>query len=266
MNKERLRCVISGLSRYELTGLEKQFVQSVEQYFKQENLLTDQQESILEGIYREKTRWLKKAILSQLTKNFVRPRGCTMKARKKSFFDSFREVVKTINSTLDLREVLKMLVGEVRKVLDLKGCAIHLLDPNRRTLEIVSSQGLSEKYIRKGPVDVDRSIAEAMQGKTIHIHNAGEDPRVQYQKEAIEEGIYGIVSIPLPIKGRMIGALRLYTAEPRTLSDDEINFAEALAEMGAIAIENARMYETIRKNYEDVMSDILTFVGYRRSI
>jgi signal transduction protein with GAF and PtsI domain len=189
-----------------------------------------------------------------------------MKAQEKTFFDSFRGVVKVINSSLDLREVLKMLVGEVRKVLDLKGCAIHLLDPNRRTLELVASQGLSEKYIRKGPVDADRSIAEAMQGKTIRIYNAGKDPRVQYQKEAAEEGIYGIVSVPLRIKRRVIGVLRLYTAETRTLSDDEINFAEALAEMGAIAIENARMYEAIRKDYENVMSDILTFVGYRRSI
>jgi len=189
-----------------------------------------------------------------------------MKVRKKSYFDSFREVVKAVNSTLDLREVLKMLVGEVTRVLDLKGCSIRLLDPNRRTLELVSYQGLSEKYIRKGPVDADRSIAEAMEGKTVRIYNVAEDPRVQYQKEAIEEGIYGIVSVPLPIKGRVIGVLRLYAGEPHILSDDEINFAEALAEMGAIAIENAKMYETIRKDYENVMSDIFTFVGYRRSI
>lgn len=75
MDKERLKCILSGLGRYELTGLEKQFVQSIEQYSEQEDLLTDQQESILEGIYREKIRWMKKAILSRLTKNFVRPRG-----------------------------------------------------------------------------------------------------------------------------------------------------------------------------------------------
>jgi hypothetical protein len=75
MSKERLKCIISGLTRYELTGVEKRFVQSIEHCFKQESLLTDQQESILEGIYREKTRWLKSAILSQLTKNFVRSRG-----------------------------------------------------------------------------------------------------------------------------------------------------------------------------------------------
>jgi len=75
MDKERLKCILSGLGRYELTRLERQFVESIERYFKQENPLTDQQESILEGIYREKTRWMKKAILSQLTKNFLKPRG-----------------------------------------------------------------------------------------------------------------------------------------------------------------------------------------------
>lgn len=52
----------------------------------------------------------------------------------------------------------------------------------------------------------------------------------------------------------------------RNFSNEEIGFLEALAEMGALAIENARMYERIRKDYEMLMGDILTFVGYRRSI
>jgi len=63
VNTDRLRCVVSGLSKYELTELEQRFVQSVEQYFRQEGRLTEQQESILEGLYREKTRWIKNAIL-----------------------------------------------------------------------------------------------------------------------------------------------------------------------------------------------------------
>lgn len=189
-----------------------------------------------------------------------------MTPSEKLFFDSFREVVKAVNSTLDIKEVLKMLVSKVPQVMDLKGCAIRLLDPNRQTLEMVSSHGLSEDYLRKGPVDADRSIVETMEGKTIYIYDATEDPRVQYQKEAAEEGIYSILSLPLSIKGRMIGVLRLYTAESRTFTEGEINFIEALAEMGAIAIENAKMYESIRKDYENVMSDIYAFIGYRRSI
>lgn len=189
-----------------------------------------------------------------------------MKAREKLYFDSFKDVVKAVNSTLDIKEVLKMLVKKIMKAMGVKGCAIRLLDPKRRTLELVSSHGLSEKYIGKGPVDADRSIAEAMKGKTVCVSNVRKDSRVQYQKEAIEEGIFGIISVPFRIKRRVIGVLRLYTGKPRTFSKAEINFVEALAEMGAIAIENARMYETIKKDYEDMMSDIYAFVGYRRSI
>lgn len=189
-----------------------------------------------------------------------------MKPGEKLYFDSFREVVKAIHSTLDIKEVLNMLVSKVAQVMDLKGCAIRLLDPNKRTLELVSSHGLSEKYLLKGPVEVDRSISEAMEGKTVSIYNAREDPRAQYTKEAAEEGIYSIISVPLSLKGRVIGVMRLYAAQSRTLLEDEIKFIEALAEMGAIAIENARMYERIRKDYEDIMGDISTFIGYRRSI
>lgn len=189
-----------------------------------------------------------------------------MNSHEKLFFDSFRDVVKTIHSTLDIKEVLRILVSKVAEVMNVKGCAVHLFDPNRSTLELVSSHGLSEKYIGKGSVYAYLSIAEAMEGKTVFIPDATKDARVQYKREAAEEGICSILSVPLSVKGRVVGVLRLYTSEPRTFSEEEIDFIEALAEMGAIAIENAWMYESIRKDYEYVMSDIYSFIGYRRSI
>jgi GAF domain-containing protein len=45
-----------------------------------------------------------------------------------------------------------------------------------------------------------------------------------------------------------------------------MGFFEALAEMRALAMENARMYEQLRKDYENLMSDILMLVGCCRSI
>jgi hypothetical protein len=56
MLKEQLEGIISGLKRPGLTEREKQFVELVAQYYNQTGSLTEQQESILEGIYREKTR------------------------------------------------------------------------------------------------------------------------------------------------------------------------------------------------------------------
>jgi signal transduction protein with GAF and PtsI domain len=179
---------------------------------------------------------------------------------------SFREAVKAINSTLELEQVLNLLVSNMAQAMDLKACAIRLLDPKKRTLELVASHGLSEKYLSKGPVDADKSIVDAMAGETVSVFNATEDPRLQYQKEAAKEGIGSIISVPLSIKGQAIGVLRLYTSEPRDLSEEEVTSAEALAETGAIAIENARMYERIKQDYEKVMSDVYQFAGYRRSI
>jgi signal transduction protein with GAF and PtsI domain len=188
-----------------------------------------------------------------------------MNSGEKLYFDSFREVVKAVHSTLDIKVVLNLMAKKVAEAMHLKGCAIRLLDSTRMRLELVAAHGLSERYLRKGPVDVDRSISEAMRGKIVIIHNAQEDPAVQYRQEAAEEGIASLISVPLSAKEKVIGVLRLYTAEPRALSGDEINFVEALAEMGAIAIENARMYERIRKDYEAVMTDLGTFYDYRRN-
>jgi hypothetical protein len=58
MDKERLKCIVSALKRSELTSIERDFVQRVNEYFEKNSMLTEQQESILEGIHREKVRWM----------------------------------------------------------------------------------------------------------------------------------------------------------------------------------------------------------------
>lgn len=60
MNSDRSKCIMAGLGRYELTLLEKQFVGRVKEYSEKNGRLTEQQKSILEGINREKIRWMKK--------------------------------------------------------------------------------------------------------------------------------------------------------------------------------------------------------------
>ena len=59
MNSERFKCIMAVLGRYELTLMEKQFVGRVKEYCEKDGMITEQQESILEGISREKIRWMK---------------------------------------------------------------------------------------------------------------------------------------------------------------------------------------------------------------
>jgi len=68
MNEGRLKCIISGLSRYELTSLEKRFIQAAKLSLERQGRLTEQQGAILESLYMEKTRWIRSGIIS-LAKN-----------------------------------------------------------------------------------------------------------------------------------------------------------------------------------------------------
>jgi len=57
MDKRRFKSIVSGLKQYALNEGEKRFVDLTEQYFAVKGILNEEQESALEGIYREKKKW-----------------------------------------------------------------------------------------------------------------------------------------------------------------------------------------------------------------
>jgi uncharacterized membrane-anchored protein len=70
MEKQRIRCVISGLKRFELTESENRFIFLAEQNLNQEVLLDEKIEAILEWIYSQKTEFIKDSVFSLLQKFF----------------------------------------------------------------------------------------------------------------------------------------------------------------------------------------------------
>jgi GAF domain-containing protein len=82
----------------------------------------------------------------------------------------------------------------------------------------------------------------------------------------VEEGIKSILSVPIALKGTIIGVMRLYTAAPRDFTDDEITFISSLAEQAALAMENARMYQKLKGEYEELMGDLYRFTDFTRGI
>ena len=64
MDQERFKTMVSLLERDELTLMEKQFLEGVKKYYFEHSKLTEQQWSILEGVYREKM-WMRKTFCNQ---------------------------------------------------------------------------------------------------------------------------------------------------------------------------------------------------------
>jgi GAF domain-containing protein len=176
-------------------------------------------------------------------------------------WDQMRALVctaQTISSTLSLEEVLQMIAENAAGALGLRAASIRLLGEDRKTLQVKAASGLSESYLGKGPVQVDRSPVdrECLSGKCIVIDDIGADARLQYPEEILKEGIRGMLSVPLKVKGRAIGVLRVYTSTPYQFTPSEIEFLTALAAYGAIAIENARLFEHVKTEYEELTKDV----------
>ncbi len=182
------------------------------------------------------------------------------------FLKAIQEVSKAINSTLELQKILSLLVKTATTALDIKAAAVRLLDEKRQKMELVANYGLSDRYIHKGPVETDKSIAEAMTGKPVSIYDVRTDPQAQYPQEAAAEGISSILSVPISLKNNIIGVLRIYTSTCREFTEDEINFVSTLAEQAALGMENARMFQKLKGEYEAMTSDMYRFSDYTRSI
>lgn len=170
----------------------------------------------------------------------------------KDYFRSLRDVALVINSSLEPAEVLHKITEETAKTMGCKACTIRLLDSTGRFLLPSAAFGLSASYMRKGPVEVKRSglDSEVLAGKSMHLKDAAADGRFQYPESAKAEGLVSVLSVPLMSDGKAIGLMRVYSDVEREFTPEEETFMEAVAAISAVAIENARLHEALRKNYD----------------
>ena len=172
-------------------------------------------------------------------------------------FEAFRRVTHNINSTLELREVLTILLLESVNELNVRAGSIRLLSPDRRHLHLAAAYGLSETYLQKGIVTVAQSPIDhkLLQGShPIAIEDV--ESGFQYPEEARHEGIRTAIVLPLRLKETTIGVMRLYSSQVRRLSEDQVTFAMALADLGALAIENAKLHLVVKERLEALKEDV----------
>ncbi len=168
------------------------------------------------------------------------------------------KVAHAISSSLDLDNVLDSIVRCAAETLNFKGASLRLLDEEGKHLEVKATYGLSETYVEKGKVEVEKSPLgrETLSGKAVRVSEEEMGSKLQYPDETKKEGIRSVFGLPLQIKGKAVGVLHVYASAPYRFTADDEEFLTALANQGAIAIENARLFQQLRKTYEDLTQDV----------
>jgi signal transduction histidine kinase len=166
---------------------------------------------------------------------------------KVMLFESLSSVSRTINSTLNLDEALRAITKEACELMRARMCSLMLLDESREWLDLLASYGAGDAYINKPRLGADESLIGVVvrRKKPLQVANVQADTRYQNVELARREGLVSLLSVPLVFAGQAIGALSIYTARHYSFSNEEIRILSALAELSAIAIEKARLYERV---------------------
>ncbi len=162
------------------------------------------------------------------------------------YFRTLHEITKALLSTLDSREVMELIIERVTDLMHVKAAALRLINESTNELELLASKGLSERFLTKGPPHADKSIQETLKGVPVLIEDTATDPRLEYPTETVAEGIASILSLPIIAQRREIGVLRIYSAQKRAYSQEDVTFLSAVAEIAGVVIMNAKLYEKIQ--------------------
>jgi signal transduction histidine kinase len=183
---------------------------------------------------------------------------------KARLFESLFQVGQTINSSINLDEVLQLITRETCHLMEAKVCALLLLDEAGEWLDLKACYGGGAAYLRKPRLQVADSLLGIVvrRKKAIQVENVQASSRYQSVEVARQEGLVGLLSVPLVFGGGTIGTLSVYTATPKVFSNEEVRILSALAELSAIAIEKARLYERIVEAEEQMrQSEKLSALG-----
>lgn len=153
------------------------------------------------------------------------------------------KVANLITSGMYLEELLRLIVSVTAEIMNSKISSLMLFDHEKKELVVKATQSISEAYNKKPNLKLGEGIAGqvALSNKSIIVTDIKKDSRYLNQDIAKKEGLCSLASIPMAVKGRVIGVLNCYTSKKHEFSKSELDLLTALANQAAMAIENAEL-------------------------
>jgi signal transduction histidine kinase len=154
-------------------------------------------------------------------------------------------VGRSINSSLNRGDVLGEITREAAGLIPAQMASLQLLDTTGEWLELRAQHGAGRDYQQRPSLNVADSFMGSVvrRRKPTQMENVQTSPQYQHPEIARREGLVSLLSVPLVFNDQCLGTLNVYTHTPHVFSNEEIRALTALAELSAIAIEKARLYE-----------------------
>ena len=167
--------------------------------------------------------------------------------------ETLAEIGKEMSSILDLDALLTRIASLTKRLIDYRTFGILLLDESTGELELKMAvrygKGAESKHLRLGEGLVGWA---ALHKEPVLVSDVSQDPRyINLVPDARSELV-----IPMLIKERCIGVFDLESPELDAFTKEHKELLTLLASQAAVAIDNARLYEEVRRNEERIEKEL----------
>jgi signal transduction histidine kinase len=165
-------------------------------------------------------------------------------AQKASQLEALFGVAQSIIASLDVEEILQRVAREACRLMDSKLSSLMLLNAAGDRMELRACHGAGADYMNRPPLSVDDSILGVVvrRCKPIQVYNVQEHDQFRHTEVARKEGLVSLLSVPMISGDKTIGALNVYSGAPYHYSNQDTKLLAGLANLAAIAIDNARLH------------------------
>lgn len=154
-------------------------------------------------------------------------------------------ISQTLNSSLDLNEVLNRMMDEVIAATHAERGFVMLREGNE-PLVFKAARGMEMQVIEAPTFQVSRGVVEqvAHEGQPILTSDAQADARLNLRQSVMFLGLRSILCVPLQVKGATIGVVYVDNRlQAGLFTPADLDLLTSIASSAAVAIENARLYE-----------------------
>lgn len=172
--------------------------------------------------------------------------------REQTKLRALQDIGAALGSTLDLDELLELVLDRVSEVMDADRSTLYLLDEDTGELWSKIAQGPTGHEIR---LKVGEGLAGwvAKTGRSLNIHDAYQDPRFDAEWDR-RSGYRTRSTMCVPMKnqhGRTIGVIQVLNKQDGVFSPEDESLLASLASQAAVSIENSKLFlSVVRKNME----------------
>jgi sigma-B regulation protein RsbU (phosphoserine phosphatase) len=175
-------------------------------------------------------------------------------SRQAQTLEVLNEISVELASILELEALLERVGQLLRRLIDYQMFSIMLLDERGDSLitRYAWRFGYSHAPMRRIPINSGIVGAAVREWRPINVPDVNKDPRyLPMNPETRSELV-----VPLFYKGRTIGVLDLEHTRPNFFNEEHERMLTTLAAQVAIAIENARLYEAVKRQEHQLELDM----------